>query len=153
MRSIHGHTRQGKRSPTHQSWTSMMRRCFSPNHNRYYLYGAKGVTVCERWRTFANFLEDMGERPEGCTLGRHNDQGNYEPGNVNWQTSQEQAKRGERNGMAKLTQEQADCIRSLHQSGQNHPRKKWLVNGSNISKDLGISPAQVSSVINWRSYA
>ena len=140
------------RNPTQYSWHCMMRRCYEPGHNRFYSYGAKGVTVCERWHQYANFLADMGERPEGCTLGRLGDQGNYEPGNVAWQTSEEQARRGEKNPAAKLTQEQAECIRSLHQSGQNYPRKKWLVNGRNISRDLGISPGQVSSILNYRSY-
>ena len=131
----------------------MMRRCSEPTNNRYYAYGAKGVTVCERWHDFANFLADMGERPEGCTLGRHGDKGNYEPGNVSWQTAKEQGRAGAKNPRAKLTQEQADCIRSLHQCGQHHPKKKWLVTGRNISRELGVSPAQISSVLKWRSYA
>ena len=126
----------------------MRRRCNDPQNNRYQHYGAKGITYCERWRFYANFLADMGERPEGCTLGRLGDQGNYEPGNCAWQTAEEQARRGEKNPVAKLTQEQAECIRSLHQSGQHHPRKKWLVNGRNISRDLGISPGQCS-ILNY----
>jgi hypothetical protein len=55
------------------------------------VYGGSGVTVCERWLTFENFLADMGVRPEGTTLGRNLDMGNYEPGNCFWQTSKEQA--------------------------------------------------------------
>ena len=83
----------------------MRRRCNDLQNNRYQHYGAKGITYCERWRFYKNFLEDMGERPEGCTLGRHGDQGNYEPGNVSWQTTSGQARRGEANHVAKLTQE------------------------------------------------
>ena len=135
------------RNPTQYSWHCMMRRCYEPGHNRFYSYGAKGVTVCERWHTYANFLADMGERPEGCTLGRHGDQGNYEPGNVSWQTTSEQAKRGEANHVAKLTQEQADCMRSLHQ--------RYVKNGCsgrNMSRELGLSKGQVSAVLNYRSY-
>lgn len=125
----------------------MRRRCNDPQNNRYQHYGAKGITYCERWRFYANFLEDMGERPEGCTLGRLGDQGNYEPGNVSWQTTSEQAKRGEANHVAKLTQEQADCMRSLHQR-----YVKNGCNGRNMSRELGLSKGQVSAVLNYRSY-
>jgi hypothetical protein len=66
---------------------------------RYPYYGGKGITVCDRWLSFENFLEDMGERPAGTTLGRFGDIGNYEPGNVAWQTWAEQIsnRRADRN--------------------------------------------------------
>lgn len=79
-------------SPAYQSWRSMMTRCFNQNYDRYSDYGGRGITVCERWQTFANFLEDMGERPEGHTLDRINNDGNYEPQNCQWATLSEQAR-------------------------------------------------------------
>tara|TARA_B100000674_G_scaffold463313_1_gene444224 strand:+ start:439 stop:891 length:453 start_codon:yes stop_codon:yes gene_type:complete len=145
---IHGMAK----TPTYNSWHKMMQRCYEPSSNRFYAYGAKGVSVHPSWHDFMSFVSDMGIRPEGTTLGRFEDKGNYEPGNVAWQTPEEQARKGERCPTAKLTQEQAECIRSLHQCGQNHPRKKWLVNGRNISRDLGISQAQVSSILHYKSY-
>ena len=80
----------GNTSPTYISWGRMLTRCYNPNAERYKTYGAKGVSVCERWGDFRNFLADMGERPEGKTLGRILDRGNYEPGNVFWMTHDEQ---------------------------------------------------------------
>lgn len=87
----HGHTLNGKRSPTYNSWRSMRRRCNSPNYRQYNLYGGRGITICPRWDSFENFLADMGERPEGTSLDRIDHDGNYEPSNCRWATPKEQA--------------------------------------------------------------
>lgn len=75
----HGHSHRGKQSPTYNSWRGMIGRC-KPNGQ----YGHLSICVCERWRVFANFLADMGERPKGMELDRINDRGNYEPDNCRW---------------------------------------------------------------------
>jgi hypothetical protein len=78
-------------SPAWQSWTSMKTRCNNPNSTQYELYGGRGIKVCERWEKFENFLEDMGERPEGKTLDRIDVNKNYEPMNCKWSTKKEQS--------------------------------------------------------------
>jgi len=86
----HGHSANGKVSPTYQSWRDMKRRSQNPNHKYYNYYGGRGIKVCKRWQNFANFLEDMGERPENTTLDRIDNGGNYEPGNCRWATPKQQ---------------------------------------------------------------
>lgn len=89
----HGHARREK-SPTYSCWMNMVSRCGNENIPAYASYGAKGIKVCGRWLDFTNFLADMGERPSGAhSLDRWPDKsGNYEPGNVRWATSSEQAR-------------------------------------------------------------
>jgi hypothetical protein len=88
----HGYSNiNGKRTPVYGSWFNMKQRCLNHNNPAYKNYGGRGITVCERWMKFKNFLEDMGERPEGKTLDRIDNDGNYEPSNCKWSTPKEQA--------------------------------------------------------------
>jgi hypothetical protein len=64
----------------------MRRRCLDPNEPAFQKYGAAGITVCDRWESFDNFFQDMGERPEGTSLDRIDNYGNYEAGNCRWAT-------------------------------------------------------------------
>lgn len=87
--TTHGMTK----TKTFKSWESMKQRCTNEKSPDYHRYGARGISICERWvNSFENFLSDMGERPEGLTLDRIDVNGNYEPTNCKWSTLSEQNK-------------------------------------------------------------
>jgi len=76
----------------YNSWKAMIGRCYRPSNGSYYLYGARGVMVCDRWRTsFAAFLEDMGPKPtREHQIDRKRNAEGYAPGNCQWSTPLEQ---------------------------------------------------------------
>lgn len=81
------------KSREYKSWEMMIQRCYNENYESYKWYGARGISVCDRWRGkggFQNFFADMGLRPMGLSIERVDNEKGYEPGNCTWATQTEQ---------------------------------------------------------------
>lgn len=93
MRKTRGNLSHGlSRRPEYKAWQQAKQRCFNPKHHMFAHYGGRGITMCEEWRDdVLAFFEHVGERPGAeYSIGRIDNDGNYEPGNVEWQTQHEQ---------------------------------------------------------------
>ena len=99
--------RSGRNNRTHgrtgtqayRAWADMLQRCHNPKRPAYQNYGARGITVCQRWRdSFAAFLADMGEPPTPThSIDRVDNDGNYETPNCRWATKTEQSRNSRHN--------------------------------------------------------
>lgn len=101
----HGYSR----TPTYNSWQSMIQRCFNSNNRAYKYYGARGITVHKRWLSFEKFLQDMGEKPEEyMDLERINNNESYYPGNCKWTTHKENMQNRRSKGISQRKRERLE---------------------------------------------
>ena len=132
-KKTHGYST--KNNSTYVAWMNMRQRVMNSNRPDYHHYGGRGISICDEWEVFSAFLADMGEKPDGTSLDRIDNEGNYNPGNCHWATWEEQANN--------------QRIRKDNKSGfkgvfWNDQRKKWevYVKGKRIgayeSKDEAI---------------
>jgi hypothetical protein len=119
----------------YRAWCNMKTRCTNSKSKDYRHYGARGITVCERWlSSFVNFLADVGQKPgRGYTLERINNSRGYEPGNVRWATRKEQGLNQRSNhlltfdGLTLTLAEWAQCLGVHRTTIYSRLRAGWSV--------------------------
>lgn len=109
-------------SKVHTAWRQMKKRCQNPKCKPYKNYGGRGIGVCERWQSFDNFFADMGHPPEGMTLERIDNDGNYCPENCRWATWKDQ-QRNRRNSRWLSINEEKKVLSAWAEDLEVHPAK------------------------------
>ena len=130
-----------KRNPIYARWINMIQRCTNPNNPKYYIYGGRGITVCESWRNFINFYNDMGDCPENYTLDRIDTNGNYEPSNCRWATQYTQQNNRSNNLKLTFCGETLSVTEWARRLGTSHKTITYrLNNGWPVDKALSVKP-------------
>lgn len=111
-------------------------RVSSARSPKAHLYVLRGICVCERWMTYDNFLEDMGEAPDGLSLDRIDNERGYEPGNCRWADAITQRRNSRSRGM---TFDQVQEVRGRFEHGESM---------QSIADRLGFDRSCVSRVVN-----
>lgn len=171
-RTVHGMSK----SPEYKAWQGMINRCHRKNNAAYIYYGARGIYVCERWKEFISFFEDMGPRPSPLhSLDRIDNNGHYSPENCRWATKKEQLRNTRRtrkvatkegeislqaiaevagitvNSVVRrlslgICPEEVSTIGPFHPSAYSNKTRKWK------SKYVGVTFAQDQSKRPWCAY-
>lgn len=127
----------------YNTWAGMIQRCTNPSNPNYPNWGGRGISVCDRWRCtsprgtgFKNFVADMGMRPNGLTLDRINNNGNYEPDNCRWATRKQQYENS-RNGSRAGIEAAINARKSMTHCKRGHeytPENTYIHHGCRSCK-------------------
>lgn len=151
--STHGMSRGSKAHPLYETWKGIKKRCLDPRVSNFRDYGGRGIQVCDRWLNgdgvltgFECFLADMGERPEGLSIDRINNDGNYEPGNCRWATKREQM----------TNRRPAKLRRNIIPRGEIAAVRTAYASGAatclDLAKKYGVGSPSMSAILTGKTY-
>lgn len=136
-------------TPEHATWRSMRSRCTDSKVPNFKDYGGRGISVCERWDSFENFLADMGPRPSNKhSIDRKDNNGNYEPGNCRWATRQEQAENKRSSIMVRLLGREQTVIAWCREFAIKHSSVYGYIKRNKCRPVDAISWALVRAAMN-----
>lgn len=143
-RLLHGATKLEKSDPirrTFNIWSSLRGRCNNPKNSRYESYGARGISCALRWDLFENFLEDMGACPEGYSIEREDNNGDYTKENCHWLPRGKQAQN--KQGTIRIRYQNQDwCLKRLCEYLQRpylKTYKRYVMRGWDLARALEIT--------------
>lgn len=135
----HGFAKRNATHSVYNSWLGMRQRCYNPRNREYPNHGGRGIIMCERWRdSFLAFFADVGERPDGCTLDRIDNDRGYEPSNVRWASV---ATQNRNTRSTRLSSHQVSDIHRLHAAG-------WAK--KQLARHYKVAPKTVRQILNGK---
>lgn len=136
------------RSPEYQSWSKMIQRCENPNNPKYRLYGARGIKVCDRWRTsFEAFFEDMGPKPPRQTIDRIDNDGNYQPDNCRWGTNKTQGRNRRQNRIIEIDGQRMCLIEWCEKLGVPLWKPREMIRNRGRNRDLPPTHPSIEAAV------
>jgi hypothetical protein len=145
----HGH-RAGRETAEYKTWRGLVDRCRNPRHKQFKDYGGRGITVCERWKKFENFLEDMGRKPfPRATIDRIDNNKGYSPVNCRWATFTQQ-NRNRRSTRYLTYNGETRCMKEwAEEYGINYGTFKWRIyQGWSMKRALGLGLSSVDRAVS-----
>jgi hypothetical protein len=138
-----------RKHPLWGVWSGMIQRCTDHNCEAYPNYGGRGIVVCERWRSFPNFLEDMeASFFKGASIERDDVNGDYEPSNCRWATSKEQGRNKRNSIMIETPWGRMNIAEAAERIGMDRSRFKTRVKLGWTTEQL-FDPRNKDALTKW----